>query len=179
MASTRPDERSLVDLRVQRGEEEVLQHGAVVVCRVGRVVLEGRGGERLREDVLWHEALLFEEPDEQQARDQPDHLPFKAAIALAVVGEAALDERSLKPLKQLSIETPVELLGVQCVFPRPMQVVEGGDALGLHKAGQRQLRQDDQMGAVRGTHVHILHESHPFQHVAVAVATVGAAMDHG
>ena len=171
-------ERSLFDLRIQGGEKEILQHGAVVVRGVRRVMLEGCGGERLGEDVLRHQAFFLEEPDEQQARDQPDHMPFQAAGAGAVVREFALRNRALVPSEQLPVEAAVELLGIQRVLPRPVQVVEVGDACVLDQAGERQVRQDVEMGAVRRLRVHVLHQRHSRQYVAVAVATVSATMDH-
>lgn len=35
------------------------------------------------------------------------------------------------------------------------------------------------MCAVRLGSIHVLHQGHPFQHVSIVVAAVGAAMDHG
>ena len=68
-------ETASVDFSVEVCEEEVLENGAIVgVAGVAVVVFEERGDLLLDEEFGSNKALLLEEPDEEQAGDEPDDM---------------------------------------------------------------------------------------------------------
>ncbi len=174
-------EGALFDLGVQGGEEQVLEHGAVVVRLVGRVVLERVAGEAFLEQLAGDQPLLLQEPDEEQAGDQPDDVALLRPLSGAVVGEAGVGDGPLEPPEQVLVEAPVQRLDVEHALPRGEQAVEVPDAP-VHEAGQRQIDEDVDVRPVRlppVPRVDVLDQGHPLQHVAAVVPLVGAAVDGG
>ena len=73
-------ESAFVDFGVQRGKKQVLQHGPVVgIAGVRGVVVQQAGDSGFVEQVVGNQPLFFDEPDEQQARDEADDVFFGAA----------------------------------------------------------------------------------------------------
>ena len=171
-------EAALVDRGVQRGEEQVLQHGAVVAA-FGRVAAFQRGaGEAFLEKIGGNEAFFLEEPDEQQAGNQADDVPLAAARPGAVVGEAALLDRPLEPAEQFAVEAPVQLLDVERSLPGDVQLVEVVNVRFPH-ARQRELAEDFEVRAVRVGEADVLDQGDLFEHVLLGGALVCAAVDDG
>ncbi len=67
-----------VDLGVQRGEEQILQHGAIVgIACVTVVVLQQPADLRFDEQIVGDQTLLLDEPYEQQPSYEPDDVLFR------------------------------------------------------------------------------------------------------
>ena len=171
-------EAALVDLGVQRGEEQVLEHGPVVVRAVGRVFLERAAGEDLVEQLLRNQPLLFQEPDEQQPCDEADDVPFGRTLSGAVVRKATGGDGALEPAEELPVEALVERLDVEDLLPFRVQVVEAADA-GVDHARQREVTKDVDVRPVRVGGADVLDQRHLLQHVACRVSLVGAAVHGG
>ena len=178
--SRRFSECAFADFRVQRGEEQILEHGAVIVGPVGRMLRERAAGKVFLEHRIRCQPLFFQEPDEQQPRNQPDDVPLRGAVPGPVVREAAFCDRALEPAEQLAVETPVQFLDVECAFPCSVQVVEAVHARGGDQSGQREFGKDVGMRPMRGpVGADAFDERHFLQHVPVRIPFVHAAVDHG
>ena len=102
----------------------------------------------LLEQFVSHQALLFQKPDKEEPRDQPDDVPFRATLAGAVIREAAGFNSSFEPAEQLLVEATVQRLDVEHTFPGGVKVIEIANALD-HETGQRQIAQNLDMCPVR------------------------------
>ena len=171
-------EGALADLGVESGEEQVLEHRAVVVRRFPLVIPERFASEALIEQLAHDEPLLLQEPDEEQAGDQADDVTFGRALAGAVVGEAGFGDGALEPSEQLAVEPPVERLNVEHPLPCGVQVIEGADTH-ADEARERQLAKNLDMRPVRVAGANVLDERDALQNVPAAVAPVGASVDGG
>ena len=174
---------ALPDFGVQRGEEQVLQHGAVVGIARRPVIVPQQPGDGVRvEQLLGHQPFLFDEPGEQQPGNEADEVFFRRQSPGAGGGELGSGRRPLEPLEQIGIEAAVERLGVQRVQPGRQQPVEAAGlavAVGVHPAQslrQRQLAQDVQMGAVGVGGIDFPHQRNPPQHIPVGINLIGAAV---
>ena len=91
-------ETALPDFGVQRGKEQVLQHGAVVGIPAGAVVvLEQAGDLVFDEQVVGHQPFLLEEPDEQQAGDESDDVFLRRQGNGLAGGEPGGGDGAFKP----------------------------------------------------------------------------------
>ena len=179
-------ETALVDLGVQGGEEQVLQHRAIIgIAAVPIVIPQQAGDLRLDEQVAGNQSLLLDEPDEQQTGDEADDVLFGAQGSGLIGGKPGLFDvdGAVEPGEQILVEPPVEFLGVQFVQPGGQQAVKIVLlVVGVHPfraLGQRELGQNVQMGAVGIGRVNLPYERHFAQHIALRGALVLAAVDEG
>ena len=118
-------ESAFVDFGVQGGEKQVLQDGPVVgIAGVRVVVFQQAGDLGLVEQVVGNQSLFFDEPDEQQSRDEADDVFFGREGFRFVGGEAGRGDGVLEPGEQVFVELPVEFFGIQHGQPRGQQAVE-------------------------------------------------------
>ena len=171
-------EIALVDRRVQRGEEQVLEHGLVVVRPLGVVVRQRPAGEAVVEQPAGNQSFLLQEPDEQQPRDQADHVAFGGAAAGAVVREHAFAGGAFEPLEQVAVEAAVQRFDVEHALPRGVQVVESADTV-ADEARQRQFAQDVEVRPVGARGPDVLDQRDALQHVVRVVPLVCAAVRGG
>ena len=177
-------EAALGDFRVEGCEEEVLEDGAVVGVAGGAVVvLEERGDLRLREEFGGDQALLLDEPDEEEARDEADDVLLRTEGFRAGGWELGLVAGALEPSEEFPVEALVEFLGVEGGEPCVKESVEVGEfAVVAHpsRAGvERQVREDVEVGAVRVPGVDLADEGDGADDVVLGAPPVGAAVDEG
>lgn len=140
-------------------------------CTAGKVFLEHR---------VRCQPLFFQEPDEQQPRNQPDDVPLRGAVPGSIVREAAFCDRALEPAEQFAVETPVQFLDVEGAFPCSVQVVEAVHARGGDQPGQRECGKDVGVRPMRSpVGADAFDERDFLQHVPVRVPFVDAAVNHG
>lgn len=144
------------------------------------MLLERAAGKIFLEHRVRCQPLFFQEPEEQQPRNQSDDVPLRGAVPGPIVREAAFCDRALEPAEQFAVETPVQFLDVECLFPRGVQVVEAAHARGGDQPGQREFGKDVGMRPMRGPVGADAFDKRDFlQHVPVRVPFVDAAVDHG
>ena len=98
-------EPALGYLRVQRGEEQVLDDGAVVRIAARAVVIAQQRRDLLfDEQVFVDQPLLFDEPDEQQPRDEPDDVFFRLQRDGFARRESRFADGALKPREEVFVE---------------------------------------------------------------------------
>ena len=174
----------ITQLDVECGEEQVLQNGLVVAVTVWlqRRFLQ-EAAERLRvEQPLGHEALLLDEPDEDQAREQADDGDGLKAFVVFRRGRRKLHLRAGPevPMRQLGVELLVEFLHRQCAQPRVIQLAEVAGSLGALAQGVGGQRgQDTQVRGMRLTAADVLDDRDAVgHHIARRVALVGPPVNH-
>ena len=175
-------EPALGDLGVQGGEEQVLQHGAVVgVAGLEVAFAEKIPGPRFGEQLFRDQSLLLHEPHEHEPGHQPDHMLFRAQDPRPVRREGGLRHRPLEPVEQVPVEPAVQFFGVERVQPGPQQPVEvDGLPVRPHPyeaPGERERRHDVQVGAVRLRRMHLADQEDPAQDITRLLPPVPAPVD--
>ena len=145
---------------VQGGEEQVLENSAVVGVATVRVIVLQRVPDLVfHEQPVGDESLLLDEPDEHEARDEPDDVFLGRQDSVSFCRELSGLCGAVKPLEQFAVEASVEFLGVQRVQPGGEQSLEFlGLSMGVHPVQaiiQRDVGEDVQMRAVRAFRVYL------------------------
>ncbi len=155
----------------------------VRVAGVAVVVFEERGDLLLDEEFGSNKALLLEEPDEEQAGDEPDDMLLRTEGSGADLWESGLLAGALEPSKEFAIEALVEFLSVQRGQPCVKESVKvAGLAVVAHPAEagvQRKRGENVQGSAVRIARINFSYQKHSSKHIALRLALIGTAINKG
>ncbi|WP_211236082.1 hypothetical protein [Comamonas badia] len=128
---------------------------------------------------MGHQAALFDEPDEDQAREQANHANL-IALGAAALGKVHLLAGPQVPPGELLVEALVELFGGQRGDPGVVQLTEVAGSALVAKVSQRKAGQDVDVRAVRAAQAHVLDDGDAaVNDVAAGVAQVCTPIDHG
>ena len=177
-------ESTSADLRIQRGEEEVLENGPVIgIAGFLVIALEQRLDTLLDEQVDGDQPLLLDKPYEQQAGDETDDVFLWIQCPGLRGREPGFLHGEREPIEQLAIEPLVQLLGIQGIEPGFQQTVKVVRlTMGLHPCqslGERQPFQYVHVGAVGISGFDLPYQSYIAQHVALRIAFVSTPMYEG
>ena len=138
-----PAEPALANFGIQRGEEQVLQHGPVVgIASATIIVFQQLTHPVLYEQFLCYQPLLLDEPYEHQASNETDNMLIRSDRLCCRIRELGGCYRLLKPPEKVLVEAAVQFLSIKGSQPRRQQAVEiVGLAVVVHPAQSSVQRQ--------------------------------------